>query len=348
MDLFFARPGDIVVAKIDLKNGAVAIVPDEWKNIAVTGHFAVYIPDHSQVDPDYFHLIIQTSSFKDLLWRKKVGAEGRKEVKLDLFEQIDIPLPSLDVQQAIVAYWRKAQDAMTEARAGFKQVVAELDEMLRAEYQKQATSDVIRQRYLGVNWHDTEAWDTQSTRAAAYRLACPSSIPMSALAEEVTELVRVQDKPDDDWPIYGVNNIEGVFLNSYQKGKDFNVPYKQIRRDWFFHNPTRANVGSLGIVPDVPKNAVTSPEYQVWRVKEDTLPSYVAVLISTSFFLELVQFHRVGAVKQRLYAENLLRIRIHRFHTLTKNASPKSAQAPSKPSNMQKISWRLPGRKWRR
>ena len=27
MDLFFARPGDIVVAKIDLKNGAVGIVP---------------------------------------------------------------------------------------------------------------------------------------------------------------------------------------------------------------------------------------------------------------------------------------------------------------------------------
>lgn len=27
MDLWFARPGDIVVAKIDLKNGAVGIIP---------------------------------------------------------------------------------------------------------------------------------------------------------------------------------------------------------------------------------------------------------------------------------------------------------------------------------
>jgi len=42
MDLYFAFPGDIIVAKIDLKNGAVAIVPDNWKNVVVTGHFAVY------------------------------------------------------------------------------------------------------------------------------------------------------------------------------------------------------------------------------------------------------------------------------------------------------------------
>ena len=148
---------------------------------------------------------------------------------------------------------------------------------------------------------------------------------MSAFTEEVSELVRVQDKPDDDWPIYGVNNIEGVFLNSYQKGKDFNVPYKQIRRDWFFHNPTRANV-SLGIVPDVPKNAVTSPEYQVWRVKEDTPPGYVAVLINIFFSLSN---SRVGAVKQRLYAENLLRIRIPPIPHIEQERIAKSAQVPS-------------------
>jgi type I restriction enzyme S subunit len=47
MELFGAEPGDIIVAKIDLKNGAVAIVPDDWTNVAVTGHFAVYEPDLS-------------------------------------------------------------------------------------------------------------------------------------------------------------------------------------------------------------------------------------------------------------------------------------------------------------
>ena len=89
--------------------------------------------------------------------------------------------------------------------------------------------------------------------------------------------------------MFGVNNKDGVFLNSYQKGSTFNAPYKRIRKDWFFHNPTRSNVGSLGIVPDVPEDAITSPEYQVWRIRPDAteslLPGYVACLIQTPFFL---------------------------------------------------------------
>ena len=32
MELFFADPGDIVVAKIDLRNGAVGVVPD-WASL---------------------------------------------------------------------------------------------------------------------------------------------------------------------------------------------------------------------------------------------------------------------------------------------------------------------------
>lgn len=82
MDLWFARPGDIVVAKIDLKNGAVGIVPDGWLNVVVTGHFAIYEPDRSLILPEYLLLVIQSSFYKAHLWRNKVGAEGRKEEKL--------------------------------------------------------------------------------------------------------------------------------------------------------------------------------------------------------------------------------------------------------------------------
>ena len=60
----------------------------------------------------------------------------------------------------------------------------------------------------------------------------------------------------------------------------------------------------------MPEDALTSPEYQVWRIKQGLLPGYVAVLINTPFFISLIQFHRVGAVKQRLYVENLLEIPI--------------------------------------
>jgi len=150
----------------------------------------------------------------------------------------------------------------------------------------------------------------KSARAASFRLDNPTFKPLGEFAEEATEMVKPWEEPDKDWPVYGVNNKVGVVFSHFQKGKNFNAPYKRIRKDWFFHNPTRSSVGSLGIVPEVPADAVTSPEYQVWRITNGLLPGFVATLIGTPFFIDLIQVHRVGAVKQRLYVENLLQIPI--------------------------------------
>jgi len=313
MDLFFARPGDIVVAKIDLKNGAVGIVPN-WKNVVVTNHFAVYEPNLDIIVPEYFHLVIQTDFLKAHLWRNKVGAEGRKEVKLDFFEGQEIPVPNKDIQQAIVDHWQGAQHEVDAARNRLSEPVRTLHNRLTEIYRSECTRDIIHSRFFVLDFKELAAWDVKSGRAASFRIACPSFRPMSDFIEEETELVRPASEPDRDWPVYGVSNKEGVFLNSHQKGTTFNAPYKRIRKDWFFHNPTRCNVGSLGIVPDVSEHAITSPEYQVWRLKQDVLdpliPGYVACLIQTPFFLDLVQFNRVGAVKQRMYTENLMQVRI--------------------------------------
>jgi len=126
MDLWYARPGDVIVAKIDLKNGAVGIVPSDWTNVVVTGHFAVYEPDRSRLVPEYLHRVIQTSFFKQHLWRNKVGAEGRKEVKLDFFEQEPIPIPSLDVQRKIVDCWKSAVQVTKAAAQQEKEKRAEM------------------------------------------------------------------------------------------------------------------------------------------------------------------------------------------------------------------------------
>lgn len=163
-------------------------------------------------------------------------------------------------------------------------------------------------RHFVLQWRHLARWDLKSARAARFRLQHPTFVPLGKFAEEATELVRPSDAPEKEWPVYGVNNRQGVFLSHNQKGSDFNAPYKRIKRDWFFHNPTRANVGSLGRVPDVPADAITSPEYQVWKLKGQLSPDFVEVLIQTRFFIDLIDFHRVGAVKERLFVQNLLEI----------------------------------------
>lgn len=312
--LFLAEAGDVIYSKIDVRNGAIGIVPDTLPSVAVSSEFPVY---HVQSDialPRYIELLVRTEGFRRQINSLISGTSGRKRVYPADMGDVKVPLPDLDIQGTIVDFWKEAKEAADIARDNLILPVTMLNDRLLELYRKESSRDVIHSRFFVLDFKDLAEWDLKSGRAAAFRLACPSFRPMGDFIEETTELVRPFDEGEKDWPVYGVSNREGVFLNEYQKGDTFNAAYKRIRKNWFFHNPTRCNVGSLGIVPDVPQDAITSPEYQVWRVKEDTpapfLPGFVAVLIQTPFFLDLVQFNRVGTVKQRMYTENLCQLRI--------------------------------------
>ena len=313
-NLFLAETGDVLYSKIDVRNGAIGVVPVSMPCVAVSSEFPVYRIRPDVALPQYVKLLFRTSAFRGQINSLISGASGRKRVQPSDLEQIEAPLPDPSVQQLIVDFWQEAQRAVDTAHDRLHEPVRSLNNRLSEVYRNTCTRDVIHSRCFVVDFRDLSAWDVKSGRAASFRLACPSFRPMGDFIEDETELIHPAAEPDKDWPVYGVNNKEGVFLNSHQKGSTFNAPYKRIRKDWFFHNPTRCNVGSLGIVPDVPEDAITSPEYQVWRLKQDVpepfLPGYVACLIQTPFFLELVQFNRVGAVKQRMYTENLMQVRI--------------------------------------
>jgi type I restriction-modification system DNA methylase subunit len=130
MDQYLAKSGDIVVSKIDLKNGAVGIVPNNFTNVAVTNHFVVYEPDLNYIYPPYFMRMIQTTFFKDYLWRKKVGSEGRKEVKIDLLESTLIPIPTVAEQKLLVSKWCELEKQKKKLKIKMSEEKEKLDEML--------------------------------------------------------------------------------------------------------------------------------------------------------------------------------------------------------------------------
>ncbi|MFY9822760.1 MAG: restriction endonuclease subunit S [Thermoanaerobaculia bacterium] len=164
MDLWYARPGDFVVAKIDLKNGAVAIIPEGWKNVVVTGHFAVYRP-RPEILAQYIHRVVQAQFFKDHLWRNKVGGEGRKEVKLDFFENLEIPLLPLAAQKAIIRHWNneriQADKAMRRAADARRGMDVRLYERLGLTLTESASAIKI----FAAAFSEIDRWSVSSNQA---------------------------------------------------------------------------------------------------------------------------------------------------------------------------------------
>lgn len=306
--LFRVYPGDVVFSKIDVRNGAIGLAPDDIDYMCVTAEFPVYSVDFQMADSGYVKLLFRTTAFKKLLNSMISGASGRKRIQPTQLEGVKVPIPALQIQEKIVDHWEAAQRERASADTALSNLVSELHSWLVK--QTKGFGQVTRSKVFLANYENTQQWDVKAGRAAAFITANPNFIRLGDYTEECTETVRPRDELEKEWPIYGVNNKEGVFLSSMQAGKEFNAPYKKVEKDWLFHNPTRANVGSLGIVPEVPTDAITSPEYQVWQLKGGFLPGFMALMLRTDYFLALVAFNRVGGVKQRMYYANLAEIRL--------------------------------------
>jgi hypothetical protein len=93
----------------------------------------VYEVDNQLVDSRYLHRVIQQPDFKEFLWRKKVGAEGRKEVKLDLFLGIQIPMPDVAVQKRILATKNPIVSKLAKLRLQLQAAEEEINRKIHGE-----------------------------------------------------------------------------------------------------------------------------------------------------------------------------------------------------------------------
>lgn len=218
MDMFAARPGDIIVAKIDLKNGALAIVPSDWTDVAVTGHFAVYEPDRSQLIPEYLHLLVQTKFFKAHLWRNKVGAEGRKEVKLDFLEAEAIPLHSLPVQRKLVAAWEAARKEVVVAEANIARLERDIETRFLADLGLKVSKKITLPKVFAVQWKDFLRWSLSYNQHVLIGIDITRSKYTLASIGSVAEMIQYgtskkANTAGDGTPIIRMNNLLNGVLN---------------------------------------------------------------------------------------------------------------------------------------
>lgn len=94
---------DLVVNKIWARNGAVAVATPEQAGTYVSTEFPTFALDRSAIDPRWMRLVTKWRGFWRACDEKAQGTSGKNRIKPSQFLAIEIPLPPLTKQQAIVA-----------------------------------------------------------------------------------------------------------------------------------------------------------------------------------------------------------------------------------------------------
>ncbi len=102
--------GQFIMSKIDARNGAYGIVPEELEGAIVTNDFPVFDVDAQKIIPQFLVLVSTTDKFVEFARKCSSGTTNRKRIDIDAFLNQRIPLPSIDVQEEVVKQYIRALD----------------------------------------------------------------------------------------------------------------------------------------------------------------------------------------------------------------------------------------------
>ncbi|MDZ8189270.1 MAG: restriction endonuclease subunit S [Nostoc sp. ChiSLP02] len=123
--LSIVREGDLIINKIWVRHGSIAIAGKDVDGCAASGEFPTFELDLNEVLPKWLHWYTKTREFWDKCAQLSQGTSGKNRIKPDLFLAVEIPLPPLEEQRRIVARIEELVGKIEEVRSLRQKAVEE-------------------------------------------------------------------------------------------------------------------------------------------------------------------------------------------------------------------------------
>jgi type I restriction enzyme S subunit len=186
--MFAAFPGDLVFSKIDLRNGAITVIPQEFPKVVVTSEYPIHIPDREQVDGDYLRLILRTPEFLYRIKQASSGTSGRKRITPEDFRAFEVPLPEPPHQRRLVAAYNRALDKARKLEAEAEKIEKRAVRQFEAALGLVPPPDLPHRPFQIARFKDADRW---SHEGILQRALLGDSPPESRY--EIVELGDIAD-----------------------------------------------------------------------------------------------------------------------------------------------------------
>ncbi|AOI56109.1 restriction endonuclease subunit S [Burkholderia diffusa] len=131
----FVRAGQLILSKIDARNGALGIVPPELDGAIVSNDFPSFeIKDETKCLPAFLGAMVKSAWFVDLCKASSEGTTNRVRLKEERFLNQDVPLPPLLEQHAIVAKLTELSTKTTQLNLYLDTIEADADSLLALRF----------------------------------------------------------------------------------------------------------------------------------------------------------------------------------------------------------------------
>ena len=127
---FKVHSGDLIYSRIDLWKGCVSVIPEEYNGSVVTNEFPVFEVDTDIIRPHYLKLLLRSEYFQRAIRAITTGHSNRRRTQLEDFLNLEVFLPDLTIQDAIVDIIREQEDRISFFHDEYGKILLKFDKTI--------------------------------------------------------------------------------------------------------------------------------------------------------------------------------------------------------------------------
>lgn len=268
----------LIYSKINVRHGCIYYHANSKLPFAVSSEYPAYKLDTTRIIGSYLVRILQSSYFKKALGVKATGI-SKARVKPDEFLDIQIPLPSLAEQQALVdAYNHNLQQA-TELEQKAENGEKEIDTRIREHLQFSISMPCCKKGLNIVRYKETSRWDpsfffSKKQIKSSYPLVFVEQCVLNFMTDALGKSLRRETSktPAKEYTYIGMENVEknkGTLTNPpLVKGNTIKSQTIAVPNGYMIYGKLRPYLNKYWLNATNTPNIVCSSEFFVFDIKQ--------------------------------------------------------------------------------
>lgn len=315
------RKGQFIFSKIDARNGAFGIIPEELDGAIVTNDFPVFEINETIVNPAFLLLVTTTKAFVKFTQSCSSGTTNRQRIDINHFLSQKIPIPSLEEQNVIVTAYKNSISLADKYEQQAEQTNNTIGTYLLEELGLNTTLSThehvkSKNTYLFfVNMKDlTDRWDIYNVANNIFHILAQAKYPIVSIGNTYNFITRTWRKTGETFryvelgdvsPLYGITNAQTLETKKAPSRATQTIQAKDL-----IIGTTRPYLKRFAIVTDEYANNVCSSGFQVIAPDTSNNLRFLYEFMMTQVATKQFEYYMTGALYPAITNKELRKIQI--------------------------------------
>lgn len=311
---YVIHAGQFIMSKIDARNGAYGIVPEELEGAIVTNDFPVFDVDAKKIIPQFLVLVSTANPFIEFARKCSSGTTNRKRIDIEAFLNQKIPLPSIEEQEKIIKEYKYAIIEAEKKESKARLLENKIEEYILSKLEvttKNKSYDTKSALYT-THFSDLDRWDVYNAMNLFSASYMKSPYPIVSIGKAFVFPTRTWKKKEPVFQYVEIGNVDSLLgIVNAEEFETSDAPSRAtqiIKEGDLIIGLTRPYLKKFAIVNKKFDGCVCSSGFQIVAPSKEANVEFLYEYLKSSIAVTQFEFYMTGALYPAITAKDLKKI----------------------------------------